>query len=152
IELTEAERERILRQGPKNLAAFLAYSRGLEDLDRGDYPGAARHFGAAAPADPSFQAAQQGQQAATAAPAVEQATGGGIVTVVDAVERVTGASEQGGGGGAGGLLVTGTRDVGPTVGELVGDVGLPTGASSIDRQRTPEALGLPSILSVTNGI
>lgn len=155
IELTEAERQRILRQGPKNLAAFLAYSRGLEDMDRGDYQGAARHFGAAAQADPSFQAAQQGQQAATAAPTVQQASGGGIVTVVDAVERVTGASEPGGAAGAdgaGGLLVTGTRDVVPTVGDGIGDLGLPTGASIIDRQHTPEALGLPSILSVTSGI
>src|SRR5438093_1047273 len=29
LELTQAERERILRQGPKSLAAFLAYSRAL---------------------------------------------------------------------------------------------------------------------------
>src|SRR6266550_4298664 len=41
IQLTEAERQRILRQGPKNLAAFLAYSQGLEALDRGDYRAAA---------------------------------------------------------------------------------------------------------------
>ncbi len=152
IELTQAERERILRQGPKNLAAFLAYSRGLDDLDRGDYAGAARNFGAAAQADPSFQAARQGQQGAAAAPVVQQATGGGIVTVVDAVQQVTSASEGAMAGGAGGVLSAGTRDLVPTVGDAIAAVGLPTGASILDRQLTPEALGLPSILSVTSGI
>ena len=153
IVLTQAEREQILRQRPKNLAAFLAYSRALDAMDRGDYGAAAREFGAAAHADPSFQAAHQGQQAATAAPAAEQGTGGGIVTVVDAVERATAASEGGALGGTGGVLAAGTRDVVPTVGDAlaVGSL-LPTGSSTIDRQLTPESLGLPSILSVTNGI
>src|SRR5205814_9336579 len=67
-------------QGPKNLAAFLAYSKGLEALDRGDYRTAAAHFSAAVRADPSFQAAAQQQQAAEAAPAV-QASPGDVVTV-----------------------------------------------------------------------
>src|SRR5207244_2256817 len=85
--LLRAEREQILRQGPKSLAAFLAYSRALEAMDRGDYGAAARHFRSAAQADPGFQAARDGQEAATAAPAAEQATGGGMVTLPDAVER-----------------------------------------------------------------
>jgi len=152
--LTQAEREQILRQGPKNLAAFLAYSRGLEAMDRGDYDAAARHFKSAARADPSFQAARDGQQTATAAPAAQQATdeGGGIGSVVDAVERVTGGAQPTGLGGAGGLLSAGARDVVPAIGDAIGDVRLPTGSSTIDRQLTPESLGLPSILSVTNGI
>jgi tetratricopeptide (TPR) repeat protein len=152
ITLTQAEREQILRQGPKNLAAFLAYSRGLDDLDRGDYAGAARNFGAAARADPSFQAARQGQQAAAAAPVVQQATGGGIVTVVDAVREAASISEGGIPTGSEGLLSAGSRDLAPTVGDVIATTGVPTGASILDRQLTPEALGLPSILSVTNGI
>ena len=152
LELTQAEREQILRQGPKSLAAFLAYSRGLEAMDRGDYGAAARHFRSAAQADPSFQAARDGQQAATAAPATELATGGEIVTVVDAVERVTGPAEPTGFGGAGGLLSAGARDVVPAIGDAIADVRLPTGSSTIDRQLTPESLGLPSIVSVANGI
>jgi len=152
--LTQAEREQILRQGPKNLAAFLAYGRGLEAMDRGDYGAAARHFKSAARADPSFQAARDGQQTATAAPAVQQASGegGGIGSVVDAVERVTGGAQPTGLGGVGGLLSAGARDVVPAIGDAIGDVRLPTGSSTIDRQLTPESLGLPSILSVTNGI
>ena len=152
LELTQAEREQILRQGPKSLAAFLAYSRGLEAMDRGDYGAAARHFRSAAQADPSFQAARDGQQAATAAPAAEQATGGGMVTLPDAVERITGAAEPTGFGGAGGLLSAGARDVVPAIGDAIADVRLPTGSATIDRQLTPESLGLPSIVSVANGI
>jgi hypothetical protein len=121
-------------------------------MDRGDYGAAARHFRSAAQADPSFQAARDGQQAATAAPAAELATGGEIVSVVDAVERVTGPAEPTGFGGAGGLLSAGARDVVPAIGDAIADVRLPTGSSTIDRQLTPESLGLPSIVSVANGI
>ena len=81
IQLTDAERQRILRQGPRNLAAFLAYSQGLDALDRGDYRAAAQAFSASVRADPNFQQAQQQQQAAEAAPAVEG--GGDAVAAVD---------------------------------------------------------------------
>src|SRR5207248_8224701 len=76
IALTEAERQRILKEGPRNLAAFLAYSRGLAAMDGGDYSGAGRHFGEAARADPSFRAAAQDRQAAAAAPPLRQAGAG----------------------------------------------------------------------------
>ncbi len=153
IVLSQSEREQILRQGPKNLAAFLAYSRALDAMDRGDYDAATRDFRTAAQADPGFQAARQGQQAAGAAPIAQQATGGDIVMVVDAVERLPGALESTGVGSAGGVLGAGTRDVVPTVGDAVAARWLvPTGASTVDRQVTAEAAGLPSILSVTNGI
>src|SRR6185295_11457801 len=61
IEVTEAERQRILRQGPRSLAAFLAYSEGLEAMDRGDYRAAATAFTAGVRADPSFSAAREQQ-------------------------------------------------------------------------------------------
>lgn len=153
IELTQAERERILRQGPKSLAAFLAYSRGLEALDHGDYQAAARNFRAAAQAEPGFQAAQQGQQAALAAPAAEQWTGVGMVGVVDAVEQVAELSAPGESiGGVDGILAYGARDVVPAIGDAITEVRLPTGSSTIDRHLTPESIGLPSIVSVANGI
>ena len=136
IALTEAERQEILRQGPKSLAAFLAYSRALEDLDRGDYGAAARHFGAAAHADPSFQAARQGQETAAAMPAGQESGSGGIVTLAEA-----------------GLLATTTLDVVPATGDVITQAGGPvSGTPTIDRHLTPEALGLPSIVSVTSGI
>jgi len=137
IALTEAERQDILRQGPKSLAAFLAYSRALEDLDRGDYGAAARHFGAAAHADPSFQAARQGQETAAAMPAGQEFGPGGIVTLAEA-----------------GLLATTTLDVVPATGDVIAQAGggPVSGTPTIDRHLTPEALGLPSIVSVTSGI
>src|SRR2546427_12928301 len=88
IQLTDAERQRIMRQGPKNLAAFLAYSQGLDAMDRGDYRAAAAAFAAAARSDPSFQAAREHQQAAEAAPAVQASTVD-VVNVVEAVLRVS---------------------------------------------------------------
>src|SRR5258707_8454722 len=112
IQLTEAERQRILRQGAKNLAAFLAYSQGLEALDRGDYRAAATAFSAAVRADPSFQQAQQQQQAADAAPAV-QASPGDVVTVVEAAADITAPPEP----AALGALQQGTSDVSPSSGD-----------------------------------
>lgn len=152
IALTEAERQQILRQGPKSLAAFLAYSRALDDLDRGDYDAAARNFGAAARADPSFQAARQGQETAAATPAVQQQEAGGIATVVQALEPVTPPSEVSA-GAASGLLTTSTLDVVPATGDVIAQAGgPPSGTPTIDRHLTPEALGLPSIVSVTSGL
>ncbi len=81
IQLTDAERQRILRQGPRNLAAFLAYSKGLDALARGDYRGAAQAFSAAVQADPNFQEAQQQQEAAEATPGV--AAGGDIASLLE---------------------------------------------------------------------
>ena len=71
--LSEAERTAILENGTQNLTAFLAYSRGLEAEDRGDYAQAARYYQAAVQADPGFRQARQGFQAASAAPTVEAA-------------------------------------------------------------------------------
>ncbi len=153
IQLTEAERQRIRREGPKNLAAFLAYSRGLEAMDRGDYGAAARSFRAAAQADPSFQAARQGEQASQAAPVVQAAGSGEIVTVVQAVEQVTTASEPAGRGASGGVLSSTSLAIAPAVGDAIAQVGgVTSGAPTIDRQPTTEALGVPSIISVVNGI
>lgn len=58
IQLTDAEREAINRRPTQNLQAFLAYSRGLEAEDRGDFAGATQFFGQAMRLDPSFAAAQ----------------------------------------------------------------------------------------------
>jgi len=150
IRLTEAEHQRILAQGTKSLAAFLAYSRGLDAMDRGDYAAAARNFGEAVRADPGFQAAQQGQEASLAAPVVQQAgVGGEIVTVVQAVEHVTAPSEP----AIGGTLSAARLEIAPTAGDVIAQLGGATfGTTTIDRHLAPESQGLPSIISVVNGI
>ena len=140
IQLTEAERQRILREGPKNLTAFLAYSEGLEAMDRGDYHAAAASFSAAVQADPSFQQAQQQQQAAEAAPVV-QTTPGDLVTVVQAVEQVTTPTEP----ASVGALQQGTLDVSGTIGDITG----PTGINTILSNPTPESQGISSVVQAS---
>jgi len=140
IQLTDADRQRILRQGPKNLAAFLVYSQGLEALDRGDYRAAAAAFGAAARADPSFQAAQQQQQAAAAAPAV-QASPGDVVTVVEAVAQLTTPSEP----ASVGALQQATAELTPTLNDAVTQ----TGTAAIQNHPTPESKGINSVVQAS---
>ena len=140
IQLTDADRQRILRQGPKNLAAFLVYSQGLEALDRGDYRAAAAAFGAAARADPSFQAAQQQQQAAAAAPAV-QASSGDVVTVVEAVAQLTTPSEP----ASVGALQQATAELTPTLNDAVTQ----TGTAAIQNHPTPESKGINSVVQAS---
>ena len=140
IQLTEAERQRILRQGPKNLAAFLAYSKGLDALDRGDYRAAAAAFSAAVHADPSFQQAQQQQQAAEAAPVV-QASPGDVVTVVEAVAQVTAPTEP----AALGALNQTTAELNPTQGDLSGLNGI----GAIGNNTTTESQGITSVVQAS---
>ena len=140
IQLTEAERQRILRQGPKSLAAFLAYSGGLEALDRGDYRAAAGAFGAASRSDPTFQAAAQQRQAAEAAPAVV-ATPGDVVAVAHAVDQIRPSPEP----AAEGALKQVTVDVSATVGDVAGQNGI----SSTVSNPTPESQGIWSVIQAT---
>ena len=58
VELTEAEREAIDENRTASLQAFLAYGRGLQALDRGDYQAAQQFFQEAAALDPGFGPAQ----------------------------------------------------------------------------------------------
>lgn len=141
IQLTEAERQRILRQGPKNLAAFLAYSQGIEALDRGDYRAAAAAFSAAVRADPSFQQAQQQQQAAEAVPAV-QASPTDVVTVVETVEEVTTPVEP---PAPVVVLDQVTLDVSGTIGDVSGA----TGIKSVLTNPTPDSRGVSSIVQAS---
>jgi Curli production assembly/transport component CsgG len=137
IQLTEAERQRILRQGPKNLAAFLAYSDGLDALDRGDYRSAAGAFGAAAHADPSFQAAQQQQQAAQAAPAMQQSSGADVVTVVEAVVAMTAGVEP----ASDAALSSAGTDVSPSLADALQN----TGGSTTQIDLTAASQGITSL-------
>ncbi|MEO8453135.1 MAG: CsgG/HfaB family protein [Gemmatimonadota bacterium] len=58
IALTAAERRAITERPTSDLQAFLAFSRGLEAEDRGNYRLAAQEFNAAVARDPNFQAAR----------------------------------------------------------------------------------------------
>jgi tetratricopeptide (TPR) repeat protein len=81
--LSEAERRAVLENGTANLAAFLAYSRGLEAEDHGDYAAAAAHYAEAVRQDPGFQAAREGYQAATSAPAAQTGSAGDLTVLAN---------------------------------------------------------------------
>ncbi len=143
IQLTDAERQRILRQGTKSLAAFLAYSQGLEALDRSDFRAAATAFSSAVRADPSFQQARQQQEAAEAAPAV-QASPGDLVTVVEAAARLTTPTEP----ASLGALQQTTNEVSQTITSAVGQPGI----SSVASHPTNESQGVTSVIQASGVI
>jgi tetratricopeptide (TPR) repeat protein len=72
VALTTTERNAIEQRQTRSLAAFLAYSRGLEFQDQGRYDDAGRSFDNAVRIDPSFGAAQQKSQEAKSAAAGNQ--------------------------------------------------------------------------------
>ncbi len=138
IQLTEAERQSILRQGPRNLAAFLAYSQGLDALDRGDYRAAAAAFSASVRADPSFQAAQQHQQAAEAAPAAQGARGGDVIALVNAAEQPPAPPEP----PTTGALESAKNETSPSLGGLLT---ADNGNSTTKAELTPATQGINSV-------
>jgi tetratricopeptide (TPR) repeat protein len=65
IQLSPAEQEAVSQRPTQNLQAFLAYSRGLVEQDRGDYGAAQADFNQAATLDPNFRAASQSAASAS---------------------------------------------------------------------------------------
>jgi tetratricopeptide (TPR) repeat protein len=90
VELTAAERDTVLRRPTENLQAVLAFGRGLEAADAGDFAQAARHFLEAAVLDPGFAAARV--QAAQAAGAARAA---GVTTAQLAVQAAAAGAGSG---------------------------------------------------------
>jgi tetratricopeptide (TPR) repeat protein len=74
VELSARERKQIERVPTRNLQAFLAYSRGLEEEGRGNYEAAAEAFGRARELDPNFSEAAQKQEAMESLAAVAGGT------------------------------------------------------------------------------
>ena len=64
VELTPQERAAIEEVPTQSIQAFLAYSRGLMEEDRGNYGAAARQYQRASQIDPNFQQAKQQQKKA----------------------------------------------------------------------------------------
>jgi TolB-like protein len=65
VTLTVAEREAVEKRATQNLQALLAYGRGLQQLDAGNFQQAAQHFSRASALDPNFSAAAQSAAAAS---------------------------------------------------------------------------------------
>jgi TolB-like protein len=64
ITLTDAERQAFNQRPTQNIQAFLAWSRGLEAEDRGDFAGAQDFYNQAVRIDPAFTGAAQSSQQA----------------------------------------------------------------------------------------
>lgn len=93
IQLSDAEREAINQRPTQNLQAFLAYSRGLEAEDRGDFSAAQQAFTQAASLDPSFAvAAQSATAAADLSVAAAQSVGDVEAVVVQSEGQESGAA------------------------------------------------------------
>lgn len=74
VTLTATEREKINENRTGNLLAFLAYGRGLNELDRGNYQQASTFFRQSSQLDPNFQPAQVQQTEAVELQQAEQVT------------------------------------------------------------------------------
>jgi TolB-like protein len=92
IQLSEQERSSINQRPTQNVQAFLAYSRGLEAEDRGDFNGARDAFGEAAGLDPSFRAAAQGSSTAGDLSIAAQQTTAQVEAVVVQTQAAEGSS------------------------------------------------------------
>lgn len=93
IQLTDAERASINQRPTQNIQAFLAYSRGLEAEDRGDFQAAHEAYSQASNLDPSFQAASAGAtEASDLSAASSQSVSDVEVTVTQNANQETGAA------------------------------------------------------------
>jgi TolB-like protein len=138
ITLTPAERRALSERPTADLQAFLAYSRGLESEDRGDWAAAASNFSTAVARDPNFRAAKAKEAKAQSVASAQTAT---------ATQLAGGGTTDQGGGAEGdrrGVLTTGVLNTTPTVGStLTTRLGLnPVYRAPISRPALPETIGL----------
>ena len=101
IELTPSERDRIERVPTRDIQAFLAFSRGLQEEDAGNFAAAAAQFGQAAALDPGFQAAATRAGEAQAM----SSAGGSISAALGAGKTASSGEAKGSGAGGSGDLV-----------------------------------------------
>ena len=129
VTLTTAERTAIEQRPTRSMAAFLAYSRGLELEDQGRFDDASRSFDNALRLDPGFIPAQQKAQEA------RNVVAGGAVTTASVESGLRGTAE--------GAAVTAAAQGATTSGPSGG------GASSIADGLNPSVAGAASGGSTT---
>ena len=84
IELTAAERAAVNQRPTENVMAILAFGRGLQSEDAGNFAAAASHFAEAARLDPSFTAARQSEARVNEEAAAAETTTTELASSVDA--------------------------------------------------------------------
>jgi tetratricopeptide (TPR) repeat protein len=117
-QVSAAERAAILANGTQNLAAFLAYSRGLMDEREGNHAAAALNFARAVRNDPGFAQARESHRVNSAAATVQEA-GPGAATRLSTARDVNAATVTTT-APTGGAVASGVQDVAPTLGEAIG--------------------------------
>jgi tetratricopeptide (TPR) repeat protein len=80
-QLSEAERQRVLENQPASLMAFLAFSRGLWEEDRGNFTNAAAYYREAVRVDPDYEEARDRLQGAVGADALSRSSRGEVIVV-----------------------------------------------------------------------
>lgn len=148
ITLSPAERRALSERPTADLQAFLAFSRGLEAEDRGDYEAANANFSAAVARDPNFRAARERQAANQRITQAMQLTPqefagiprGGDIGPIAPTEPGTETSTT---TGRGPILRTGVLNTVPSVGStLTNRVGNgPVSRQPTSRPQLPETLG-----------
>ncbi len=133
-QLSQAELRLILENGTQNLAAFLAYSRGLDAEDRGDYQSAAIYYAQAVRADPNFRAAREGYQAAVVGQQATQAVPGAITQLATVSAP---APDQLVVGTQGSALTTTIIDVAGTQAEVIAPTITPTNTGTNTTSSSP---------------
>ncbi len=145
VDLTPAEREAINENRTENIQAFLAYGRGLQAMDQGNYSEAARHFNQAVELDPDFGQAQSQAQTMTQ---VEQAAGTSTDQIAQRAGETGGMSQPQGSDQTSvsqttdNLLQQTAQETNPNKGQSYTDQGNPqSGADqqATDRNPTQEA-------------
>lgn len=142
VPLSPAELQEIDRTPTQSLAAFLAYSRGLEAQDNGRLDDAARFFDQARTADPGFGAALQRAQAAAAAQtstttklesSIRNSAEGGVVAAAERGSTTT--------TGLNTTLNTVVGDVNPTTTNTMTTQSTTTGPPPTQQNTTAQATG-----------
>jgi TolB-like protein len=129
ITLTTAQRALVDERPTRSLSAFLAYSRGLQEEDAGQFDRAAQFFREASRLDPGFSAASTRSERAQAASASIAATPVAIEASLTGTSEgaVVVAAQQGSTPGSGSelgaTLTTTTNDINPSAaGEAAGSL------------------------------
>ena len=91
VELTPQERAAIEEVPTQDIQAFLAYSRGLMEEDRGNYGAASQYYQQASQIDPNFQQAKQKQKKARSV----QTGGGSQAKALSSAVQGEGAQSSG---------------------------------------------------------
>jgi TolB-like protein len=118
--MSQAEHDLILQNGTSNVEAFVAYSRGLELVDRGDYAAAAARFAEAYRLDNGFAGAREMLDASVGAQVMGAGGNGVLRSTSDTRARVDGVIARGETAApdpVGGIVNASLNDVAPTQGE-----------------------------------